>query len=308
MYLILIFGCFFLFFITVLLYFFFIAFVRKNSVNSEIIDYNIEQNLKKYETVINKGYEFINTKPHRRVFTTSFDGLRLSARYYNNNSNKTILLFHGYRSSAAHDFSCAVEMYYKKGFNILLVDQRSHSKSEGKLITFGVKERYDVSTWLDFLISSYGEKKFILSGISMGATTVLLSLQNKLPKSVKGVIADCGYTSPKEIINKVAKDAFHINATYILPILNVFCKLFGKFSILDVSTEKAVKNSKIPILLIHGEADSFVPCEMSKKTYEAAGDICTIFTVPNAEHGLSYLVDTVRVEKQLDLFLKTLDI
>lgn len=307
MYLLLILGCLLLILITVFLYFFFIAFVRKNIVNSQTIDYNLEDSLKKYKNVIDKGYEFINNKPHRRVFTTSFDGLKLSARYYNQNSDKTILLFHGYRSNAAHDFSCAVEMYYNKGFNILLVDQRSHSKSEGKLITFGVKEQHDVSSWLQYLISSFGEKNFIISGISMGATTVLLALQNNLPSSVKGCIADCGFTSPKEIITKVAKDAFHINATYILPILNIFCKIFGKFSIFEDTTENAVKNSKIPILLLHGENDSFVPCEMSVKTKDAAGDICTIFTVPNADHGMSYLVDTLGVNNQIDLFINSLN-
>ena len=308
MYILLILGCLILILLTVFIYFFFIAFVRKNIVNSQVIDYDFEKSLKEYKQVIDKGYEFINNKPHRRVYTTSYDGLRLSARYYNQNSDKTILLFHGYRSNAAHDFSCAVEMYYNKGFNILLVDQRSHSKSEGKLITFGVKEKFDVSSWLEFLISSFGQKNFIISGISMGATTVLLALQNNLPTCVKGVIADCGFTSPKEIIIKVAKDSFHINATYLLPILDVFCKVFGKFSILNESTETAVKNSKIPILLLHGESDSFVPCEMSQKTKQAAGEISTIYTVPNADHGMSYLVDTLGVENQIDAFLSKLEI
>lgn len=291
-------------FLLVVLYFFNVAFVRKQKVDVDKMDNTIEDALKPYSEVIEKGTEFINNTKHKWYYITAFDGIKLAGRYYDNNSSCTIFLFHGYRSGAAHDFSCAVEMYYKMGFNILLVDQRAHGKSEGKLITFGVKESRDVVSWAEFINAKFSPKQLIISGISMGATTVLLSLKHNLPQNVKGVIADCGFTSPADIIEKVGKDSFKINAHFFIPFLDLACRVFGKFSITKDSTVDAVKNTNLPILFIHGKKDNFVPCEMTEKAFENCKNNCRIFLSKEAGHGLSFLVDTEIVLSQLKDFLK----
>lgn len=287
----------------VLYYFFSVAFVRLNVGNYEDLDDPVNKPLEKYKAVIAKGFEYINSRPHDWVYTVSHDGLRLAARYFPNDSDKTIILFHGYRSSATRDFSCAIEMYIRFGFNVLLCDQRSHGRSEGRMITFGVKEKYDALTWTEFVINHYGTEKIILDGISMGATTVLLACGLDLPEAVKGVIADCGFTSPIAIIKKVAKQSMKINAAPLLPFLNIYCKLFGKFSLYGCDTVEVLKNSKMPILFIHGANDGFVPCEMSKAAYSANTEGRRLVLVENADHGLSYLIDKELVEKELQDFL-----
>lgn len=292
-----------IFFLAVVLYFFSLAFVRKDNTDIENFDSEFNSFLASYTEILNKGMKFIKNTEHTRYETFSFDGLKLSARYYDRNSNNTIILFHGYRSSAAHDFSCAVEMYYNMGFNILLVDQRSHGLSEGKLITFGVKESRDVISWIEFLNAKFSPEKIVLSGLSMGATTVLLALKNEMPKNVKCVIADCGFTSPIDIIKKVAKQSFKIDASFYIPIMDFFCKIFGNFSIKNISTVDAIKNINVPILLIHGTNDNFVPCEMSKLAFESANENSKLVLVDGADHGISYLVDTKRVTEELNNFI-----
>ena len=287
----------------VILYFFNLAFARKFSVSAADMDENLGKELSPYSEVICKGREFMKNQPHEWYYTNSFDGLKLAARYYDNNSTCTILLFHGYRSSAVHDFSCAVEMYYKMGFNILLADQRAHGKSEGKYITFGVNESRDVLTWVEFVNQHFAPKQVIISGISMGATTVLLSLRLPLPQNVKGVIADCGFTSPAEIIAKVGKDSFKINAKPLIPFLNLACKFLGKFSITQLSTVDTVKNTDLPIMFIHGEKDTFVPCEMTKTTFKNCKDNCRMFLSREAGHGTSFLLDTEPLINELKSFL-----
>lgn len=303
MYLLIIIFVLLLIFCAVVLYFFNLAFARKFSVSAADMDENLSKELSPFSDVIGKGREFIKSTPHEWCYTQSFDDLKLAARYYNNNSSCTILLFHGYRSSAAHDFSCAVEMYYKMGLNILLVEQRAHGKSEGKYITFGVNESRDVLSWCEFLNQQFKPKQIIISGISMGATTVLLSLRLPLPQNVKGVIADCGFTSPADIIAKVGKDSFKINAKPLIPFLNLACKLIGKFSITELSTIETVKLSNLPIMLIHGEKDTFVPCEMTKATFKNCKNNCKIFLSANAGHGTSFLFDTESLIQELKLFL-----
>ncbi len=291
-------------FVAIVLYFFSIAFVRKSGSKVDSLDNTLNDALKPYSALIDKGIEFIRKTPHKWYYTTAFDGKKLAARYYDNNSTCTIFLFHGYRSGAEHDFSCAVEMYYKMGFNILLVDQRAHGRSEGKLITFGVNESRDVVSWAEFVNEKFSPKQLIISGISMGATTVLLSLNHNLPQNVKGVIADCGFTSPQDIIEKVGKDSFKVNAHFFIPFLNAACKLFGKFSITEDSTVDAVKSTELPILFIHGKKDNFVPCEMSERTFAGCKENCRIFLAQEAGHGLSFLTDTDSVLSELKSFLK----
>lgn len=281
------------------------AFVKNQKDGIADLDPSINKSLEKYKDVINEGNDFIKNKPHKWYYTTAFDGIKLAARYYENSSKKTIILFHGYRSSATHDFSCAVSMYYDFGFNVLLVDQRAHGRSEGKLITFGVKESDDVHSWISFLNAKFLPEEIIISGISMGATTVLLSLKKPLPENVKGVIADCGFTSPVDIIKNVAKRNFKINGGFFIPFLDFFCKVFGKFSIRNISTVDTVKDSKIPILFIHGEKDDFVPCEMSKQAYKSCGEKGSIVLSKEAGHGISFLIDTEMVVIEIYKFLKS---
>lgn len=292
-----------LLFTGVVIYFFNLAFARKFSVSAADMDENLGKELTPFADVIGKGREFINQTPHEWCYTTSFDGLKLAARYYDNNSTCTILLFHGYRSSAAHDFSCAVEMYYKMGFNILMPDQRAHGKSEGKYITFGVNESRDVLSWLEFLNINFTPEQVIISGISMGGSTVLYALNLPLPPNVKGVIADCGFTSPAEIIEKVGKDSYKINAKPFIPFLNFACRVLGKFSITKHNTIDCVAKTNLPIMLIHGEKDTFVPCEMSKKAFENCHENCRLFLSSEAGHGTSFLFDTEDLISQIKSFL-----
>lgn len=287
-------------FVGLLFVFFSMAFVRKNNAN--ITDVENSSYLKPYIEKLRPGIEFIDNQPFEEVSILSFDGLKLYGRYYTHNTDKTVILVHGYRSNGKHDFSGALKFYYDYGFNVLLVDQRSHGKSEGRLITFGVKESFDVRDWAEFLNKKYFPKSIVLSGVSMGGGTVVFALKRGLPKNVKCVIADCGFTSPEAIIRKVGYDRFKINAKFYMPFLNVMTHIFGGFSIYE-TTKEALKDNKIPVAFIHGEKDNFVPVQMSREALKASGKYGIGIFVKEADHGLSYLVETERVTKDISNFL-----
>ncbi len=279
------------------------AFVRRRHEKPDSMDDTLNQALRQYSDVISSGIEFIESQDYEWHYINSFDKVKLAGRYFDNNSTCTIFLFHGYRSNAPHDFCCAVEMYLKMGFNVFLADQRAHGKSGGKLITFGVKESRDVLEWVKYVNKTFAPKQIILSGISMGATTVLLSLYHKLPENVKGVIADCGFTSPADIIVKVGKDNYKINAEFFIPFLDIACRILGGFSIRNISTLEAVKKCDLPIFFMHGEKDNFVPCEMTKATYQVCGEKCRMFLSKEARHGMSFLTDTEALLNEIKDFL-----
>lgn len=242
-------------------------------------------------------------RPQREVFIKSFDGLTLRARFFEFAPGAPVeLMFHGYRGTAERDLSGGVQRCFSLGRSVLLVDQRGACKSDGHVISFGVNESRDVKSWVDFLIKDQGESvKIILTGISMGATTVMIAAGRPLPKQVIGVIADCGFHSAKAIIKKVMRD-MHLPAEVLYPFVKAGARIFGGFALEEATAEEAMKKCRLPVFLIHGEADDFVPCEMSKRLYEACAAQKYLFTVPGAGHGMGYLADTPGYVKALTEF------
>lgn len=229
---------------------------------------------------------------HEDVKITSFDGLTLCGKYYEYAPGAPIeLMFHGYRGSAEGDLSGGVQRCFKLGRSALIVDQRCSGKSEGKTITFGINEHRDCLSWVDFIIKRFGDDaKVLLCGISMGASTVLMAAGTPLPKNVIGVLADCGYSSAKEIIKVVIrKMGLPVGLSY--PFVKLGAKLYGHFDLEETSPVDAVKKSTVPIIFFHGEDDDFVPCEMSRINYEACVSKKMLVTVPGAGHGLSYPIE-----------------
>ena len=232
------------------------------------------------------------TFPQERFTITSFDGLKLSAKYFEYAPDAPIeLMFHGYRGNAERDLSGAVQRCFSLGRSVVIVDQRTSGQSEGNVISFGINERRDCLAWVNFLVEHFGKDvKIILTGISMGASTVMMATALDLPPNVVSALADCGYTSAKEIIQKVMRE-MHLPPNLLYPFVKLGAKLFGHFDLEETSPIEAMKNCHIPIIFIHGETDDFVPCDMSRANYEACVAPKRIFTVADAGHGMSYLLD-----------------
>ena len=241
------------------------------------------------------------------VTITSFDGSGLFGRYYHVQDGAPVQLqFHGYKSSPFIDMIGGNYMARIMGHNSIAVDQRSHGMSDGNTITFGINERRDVLFWIAYVNKRFGEDTpIILSGLSMGAATVLMAADLGLPANVKGIIADCPYSTPKDIILKTSADRkYPPRLTY--PFVKLGARIFGHFNLEETDAVLAVQKARIPILLIHGENDNFVPCDMSRKIAAACASPITFVTFPGAGHGRSYLVDSKRYEKELRTFIDSL--
>lgn len=253
-----------------------------------------EKEHKNILTSIHKMLEY----SYEEVTITSFDGTELFARYYHVTDNAPLQIqFHGYKSSAILDFCGGSYLSRKMNQNALVVDQRSHGKSQGSVITFGIKERRDCLCWIDYARTRFGaDVPIILSGLSMGAATVLMTADLDLPDNVRGIIADCPYSSPKAIIQKVCTD-LKLPARLIYPFVKLGALLFGHFHLEESSAIAAVKHTKVPILLIHGQDDHFVPCQMSVDIQNSCASMITLTTIPDAGHGLSYLTAPEKYEK-----------
>lgn len=244
----------------------------------------------------------LDSREFEGVYITSHDGLRLFARYYHVADGAPLeIMCHGYKSMSRRDFAGIAETVMDMGHNVLLIDERAHGESEGNLISFGIEERRDVLSWVDYALRRFGpDVEIILYGVSMGGAAVLMTLELPLPKNVRCVIADCPPSSARDIIIKVAKEKTRLGAI-AWPLVRLSARLSG-FSLTESSAKEAVKHAKIPVLLIHGEGDTFVPSYMSGEI-AAASELVTLRLFDTNRHMFSYLSNPARYRRELEDFI-----
>ena len=246
----------------------------------------------------------IRAMPRRSVEIRSHDGLRLTGYYYEYEKGAPIeILFHGYRGNAERDLSGGVARCFALGHSVLIVDQRSAGRSEGRVISFGINESLDCLEWTKFVVESIDkDAKIVIGGISMGASTVLMASTYDLPKNGVGVLADCGYTSAEEIIKLVMRK-MKLSPGLFYPFVKLGAKIFGHFDLEIHSAIGAMAQCKLPVIFLHGDADDFVPHSMSLENFE----VCTsekkrMVTIPGAAHGLAFPADQEKYLSELHDF------
>lgn len=243
-----------------------------------------------------------------RITARSSDGLVLSARYYAGEERKPLVLFfHGYRSSAARDGCGAFCLWRSRGCGVVLIDERGHGESAGGTTTLGLREHEDCLIWVDEVRRRFGaERELILMGVSMGATSVLLAAGTELPPQVRGIIADCGFTSPAAALDEAMRRR-HYPRRLFWPMLALGARIYGRgLDVHGCPVTEALGRAKVPVLLIHGEADPIVPCAMVQELRSACAAPTMLLTVPGAGHGSSIFTDPARYAAAVDEFCRSL--
>lgn len=255
--------------------------------------------------------EWMMEQPHEDVWIRSEDSLKLHGTYFQGAGNveekkckKAVICFHGYTSQGLADYGSISNYYLKRGYNVLLVDQRSHGQSEGKYIGFGCKDRYDAYRWIEWVIGQEGENvQILLHGNSMGGATVLMASGLDLPHQVKGIIADCPFTSPKAVFTHVLHSMYHLPAFPMIQIADAVNKKQAGYGLDECNSAREVRKAKVPVLLIHGDADTFVPCSMSEEIYKNCKSPKQKLIIHGAGHCESYYKDREAYEGAMDSFI-----
>lgn len=258
-----------------------------------------------YAEFIGKRKEYFMAQPHRDVYMDTWDGLKLHATYFpREDEKKVVICFHGYTSEGMKDYIALSDYYMKHGYSMLLVDERAHGQSEGTYIGFGCLDRKDALGWLDWIIGTCGKDvQILMHGTSMGGATVLMASGLELPEQVKGIISDCGFTSPKEVFTHVLHSMYHLPAFPVIPLADMLNRRLAGYGMDECNAAREVRKAKIPILMIHGDGDTFVPCSMCEDIYENCASEKKKLIVPGAAHAESYYKDTAGYERALDEFI-----
>ena len=261
---------------------------------------------KPYKEKMIKWMEETKALDSKEYTITSFDGLKLYGKYYHLENSDTIeIMFHGYRGSAERDLCGGSQRAFAVGHSAFVVNQRGSGQSEGNFQTFGVNEHKDCLLWINKVIEEFGSDiKIVLAGVSMGAATAIMaSSSENLPKNVIGVIADCSYSSQKEVIIKTIKE-MKLPPKIFYPILKLSAKIFGKFNLEELTPLEAIKKSKVPTIILQGDKDDIVPPYMAQELYEANPKNNKLVIFEGAGHCACVLKDSKLYINSLNEFFK----
>ena len=261
-----------------------------------------------YMPLIEGRKEAMMERPHNDVWQTSFDGLKLHATYFpaqdQQGRQKLVICFHGYTSQGMSDYIGLSDYYQKRGFAMLLPDARAHGASEGEYIGFGCLDRQDALGWVRWAVEELGEEtEILLHGTSMGAATLLMLSGLSLPEQVKGIVSDCGFTSPKEVFTHVLHSMYHLPAFPLIPGADLVNRKLAGYGMDECNAKREVEKAEVPILFIHGGNDTFVPCSMCDEIYEHRGSKKRKLIIEGAAHAESYYKDMESYEEALTEFI-----
>lgn len=240
------------------------------------------------------------------------NGDKLVAYYFDNNSDKTAVICHGYRSHFLSNAACPGIYFKNQGYNLVLIVSRGHDKSAGDFITFGDLEHQDLKLWLDKIENELKPKEIVLYGVSLGSNTVMRTSEFINSKIVKAMVLDCGFINTRTIIHSQvegrAKNLFQrlVYPVVAKPIVNgmrQWGKKLGNFDIFEGDTRKSISRSVIPAFFIHGAKDPVVPLSDTKANYEACKTEKELYIVDNAEHGAAFAAGGQDLEKHITDFV-----
>lgn len=261
---------------------------------------------KKYESDHDEALKEFTALPFEIVEMTAENGEKMHGKVLVPpiSNGKLIIACHGARSSGVGEFCFMKDYFCRNGFTLIMPDHRGCGESDGKFLGYGTHESTDTLKWLDYAKKRFPELDIFLLGVSMGAATVLMMSDRISKADVKGIIADCGYTSVKDEFTYQVKTSFHFPPRPLLDICNIYCKALCKYGFKDAEPIEHVKKANVPILFIHGKNDDFVPFYMEKQLYDACASEKTLVEVDGAIHAQSYYTNPTQYENAMNEFIK----
>ena len=275
------------------------ALVPKSQIKKLIADFD------DYDARNRSDIAKVSVLPFERIGVETRDGLKLVGYMYEpeNKSENTIICFHGYSAYGHKDFSSQLPFMLSLGLNVLLVNLRGHGESEGNDIGFGVLDRYDTALWVNKINEIHPRGSIFLYGVSMGAATVMMSSDLPMPLTVRGIIADCGFTSAKEVIKHMVSEIMHLPSHPTVEIISYFTHKRIGYRLDEADARISLSKTRIPVLFIHGAKDTFVPVSMSKENYDACRSEKQLLIVNDATHASSYYRDQSEYEEHMRSFI-----
>ena len=243
------------------------------------------------------GYDtdrFMNTYEGTDIKVTAEDGNTVPATYFDNSSDKLVILVHGAGGDRVCTYPLA-EQYIKDGFDVIAIDQRGCGENADDRVTFGINEALDVKAMVKYAREEIKADKVIVHGQSMGAETVALYASNVTPGTVEAadaVILD----SPVPGMELMLKEMFgdgdteSFMAKYLTGTSKAYMRVVNGIDYDDADTINVVKNDKIPTMVIVSDKDEVCLPDQVMQIYDNIA----------CENKAVYHADSTHIEGVID--------
>jgi alpha-beta hydrolase superfamily lysophospholipase len=206
-------------------------------------------------------------------------------------SDRAVVIVHGRnstRSASNGDLTKQAQGLVKAGYSVLSFDLRAHGESGGERYSFGPLERRDVLGAVVFVRARgipSGHIAFLCH--SMGAATCLLTAPDAA--DVSAVVADSAYARFTDILDIEFPKQSRLPALFI-PGGELMADVLYGIDVTKAAPIEVVDQIRPrPILFIHGESDTYVPPENSRRLWRASGESPELlWLLPGVEHDLAY--------------------
>lgn len=258
--------------------------ITKESVDALVQSDDIQQN---YAQAIEETNQWIPKVDAEEIQMKSEDGYELTAGVFQpkKDSHRWVLLLHGYTGWKEEMYPYG-RKYWEEGYGAVVPDMRCQGESQGDFIGMGYTDSRDNLIWINYILENDPQAEIVIHGQSMGAAcSLIMAGSGLLPENVKAVVSDCAYTDAYTMFQRQLKNWFHLPSFPLLNVTNLMLQLRGGYDLRDASALEGVKNSEIPILLIHGDQDEMIPVDMAYELYEAANCEKELLIVEGAGHA-----------------------
>ncbi|WP_026510206.1 MULTISPECIES: alpha/beta hydrolase [unclassified Butyrivibrio] len=244
------------------------------------------------------------------ISVTAEDGNEIPGTYYDNGSDKCVILVHGAGGDRVFNAPWA-EAYLERGFDVITYDQRGHGKNPDKKVTFGIHEQRDVKALVTYARTELGKSKVIVHGQSMGGQTTALYASNVTPGEVDAadaVICDSPVPGMESFLRLMfgdgPKGAYSPMSNYLIATSKIYMKLFKGIDYADGDTVKAVKNDKLPTMILISDRDEVCLPDMVEEVYENVGTEDKEMAIIDSSHIRGIVDDKEEYMAFVDSFLK----
>ncbi|MBR4734022.1 MAG: alpha/beta fold hydrolase [Lachnospiraceae bacterium] len=231
------------------------------------------------------------------ISAAASDGNEVPATYFDNGSEKLVILVHGAGGDRYHVYPLA-EQYLKQGYDVIALDQRGSGKNPDDRVTFGIKESLDVRALVAYARETIGSKKVIVHGLSMGGQTTAIYAAGVTPGEQNAadlVICDSPVPGMEYMVRSSiggdSEEEMHTPMVdYVMGSGKAYLKIACGIDVDDGDTIRQAEKIQVPTLIIVSRKDTVCLPEKVEEVYEHVG---------TSDKTVAY-VDSKHVEGMVD--------
>ena len=242
-------------------------------------------------------YQFFKSLTYQTL-TIENDGIKLSGRFYDNHSDKTAIMVHGFSAIPESYMAKYGKHFYDLGYNVLFIVQRAHCESQGYFSTVGIKEADDLLKWISLIEKDCNS--IVIVGQSMGGFTVGYGA-SRMSKKVKCLIIDCGYQNVGQQLSHEAKNR-RLPAKLLMPYVNFLALIISCID-LNCNLVYSLENNEIPTIFIHSRNDRVVLYQESLKNFQINKSKKLLLLTDLGDHSTAFNYLTSKQLEKMNKFI-----